>query len=103
MRKSWEIQWKKGDNDFCLWVADFEKASEDCKWTDELQARWLSWFVVGPAKATWQQTLTVEEKMSWGAIKRIYNPQVGIHMDPQTAYGDVMSSNTVTLTQYRDY
>ena len=77
---------KKGDNDFCLWLADFEEASKDCKWTDELRARWFSWFVVGPAKATWQQTLTTEEKASWGSIKKIYQAQFGFHMDPQTAY-----------------
>ena len=74
---------KKGDNDFCLWL---EEASKDCKWTDELRARWFSWFVVDPAKATWQQTLTTEEKASLGSIKKIYQAQFGFHMDPQTAY-----------------
>ena len=77
---------KKGDKDFCLWLADFEEASQDCKWTDELRARWFSWFVEGPAKATWQRTVTTEEKASWNSIKTLYKAQFGIHMDPQTAY-----------------
>jgi len=89
-RELWErvgkFSGKRGDNDFCLWLADFEEASQDCKWTDELRARWFSWFVEGPAKATWQQTLTTEEKTSWSSIKKTYKAQFGIHMDPQTAY-----------------
>lgn len=44
---------KRGDNDFCIWLADFEEASEDRKWTNDLRAKWFSWFVDGLAKATY--------------------------------------------------
>ena len=77
---------KRGDNDFCIWLADFEEVSEDCKWTNDLRAKWFSRFVDGPAKATWLQTLTAEEKTSWSSIETIYQAQFGVHMDPQTAY-----------------
>ena len=51
-----------------------------------MRVKWFSWFVEGPAKATWQRTLTHEERGSWASIKKIFQGQYGIHMDPRTAY-----------------
>ena len=55
-------------------------------WSDEIRVKWFSWFLEGPAKATWQRTLTTEERGSWASIKKIFQGQYGIHMDPRTAY-----------------
>ena len=43
-----------------LWLTDFEEATGDLTWSDEACVRWFSWFVEGPAKATWQRTLAEE-------------------------------------------
>ena len=52
---------RKCDEDFGLWLADFEEATDDFTWSSETHANWFSWFVEGPAKATWQHTLSTEE------------------------------------------
>ena len=52
----------------------------------EQRSRWFSWFLSGPAKATWQRTLTEKDKTSWNKIVKIYRGQYGIHMDSRTAY-----------------
>lgn len=52
----------------------------------EQRSRWFSWFLSGPAKATWQRTLTEKDKTSWNKIVKIYHGQYGIHMDSRTAY-----------------
>ena len=77
---------RKGDDNFSLWLTDFEEATEDFTWSDDARVRWFSWFVEGPAKATWQRTLTSEERGSWESTKKIFQGQYGIHMDPRTAY-----------------
>ena len=61
-------------------------ATEDFTWSNEAHVRWFSWFVEGPAKATWQHTLTSEERGSWESITKVFQGQYGIHMDPWTAY-----------------
>ena len=77
---------KKGEDDFQLWLEDYEEASSDCQWSDKDRARWFSWFIEGPAKVTWQRTLKSTEKSSWDQIVTIYKGQYGIHLDPRTAY-----------------
>ena len=77
---------RKGDEDFGLWLADFEEATDDFTWSSDTRAKWFSWFVEGPAKATWQRTLSAEERGSWVSIKKIFQGQYGTHMGPRTAY-----------------
>ena len=77
---------KKGEEDFDLWLSDYKEATADFEWIDEKRAKWFSWFLEGPAKATWQCMLTDEERTSWTAIARIFQGQYGVHMDPRTAY-----------------
>jgi len=77
---------KRGDDDFALWLTDYEEATDDFKWNDETRVKWFSWFIEGPAKATWQRTLSNEERGSWESTKMIYQGQYGVHMDPRTAY-----------------
>ena len=48
---------KKGDEGFGLWLADFQEATDDFSWSNDTCVKWFSWFVEGPAKATWQCTL----------------------------------------------
>ena len=67
-------------------LAYYEEATEDFSWNDEVRVKWFSWFVEGPAKATWQWTLTHKEHGSWASIKKIFQGQYGIRMDPRTAY-----------------
>ena len=76
----------QGDDDFELWLMDFNETTRNCGWTDEQCSRWFSWFLSGPAKATWQRTLTEKDKNSWSKIVKIYRGQYGIHMDPRIAY-----------------
>ena len=76
----------QGDDDFELWLMDFNETIRNCGWTDEQRSRWFSWFLSGPAKATWQCTLTEKDQNSWSKIVKIYCCQYGIHMDPRIAY-----------------
>jgi len=59
---------KPGDNDFEVWVDDFQEATTDCGWDDKQRVQWFSWFLTGPAKATWQSTMEKEDKSSWTKI-----------------------------------
>ena len=77
---------KSGEGDFEIWLEDYSEATQNCGWSDEQRARWFSWFITGPAKITWQRTLTSEDKLSWERIKTVYKAQYGIHIDPRTAY-----------------
>ena len=77
---------KTGGEDFSLWLSDYKEATADFGWDDEKRAKWFSWFLEGPAKATWQRTLTTEERASWTLITSIFQGQYGVHMDPRTAY-----------------
>ena len=45
-------------------------------WTDNQRTQWFSCFIRGPAKATWHRTLSSTEKMSWKAVKKIYQVKV---------------------------
>ena len=101
---------RTGDCDFELWLEDFEEASRDCGWNDKQRAQWFSWFITGPAKTTWQKTLKSDEKASWKAIKKVYQGQYGIHLDPRTAYQrchelryDQFNSVQGLLDAMRDY
>lgn len=53
---------------------------------DKQKAKWFSWFLSGPAKATWQCTLKNTDKVSWQKIVEIYRGQYGVHLDPRIAY-----------------
>ena len=77
---------RQGDADFELWVMDFNEATTNCGWDDIQCAKWFSWFLSRPAKATWQRTLIAEDKSSWTRIVQIYRGQYGIHTDPRIAY-----------------
>jgi len=37
-----------------------------------MRARWFSWSISGPSKATWQRTLTVEQKADWKSIVEVF-------------------------------
>ena len=50
------------------------------------RAKWFSWFLSGPAKATSQCTLKDTGKISWQKIIEIYRSQYGIHLDPCIVY-----------------
>ena len=76
---------KAEDGMFEVWLEDFEEATTDCGWTDNMRAR-FSWFVRGPAKATWQRTLTTKQKKDWKSIVKVFQGQYGVHVDPRTAY-----------------
>ena len=62
---------REGDNNFEIWLMDFKEATEHCGWNDEQRAKWFSWFLSGPAKATWQCTLKATDKTSWQKIVEI--------------------------------
>ena len=47
----------QGDDNFEIWLMDFEEATEHCGWQDKQRAKQFSWFLSGPAKATYQHTL----------------------------------------------
>ena len=74
------------DGTFEVWLDDFEEATTDCGWSDKMRATWFSWFVNGPAKATWQRTLTTDQKKDWKCIVKVFRGQYGVHVDPRTAY-----------------
>jgi len=74
---------KRAEDTFEVWLDDFEEATTDCGWTNKLRARW---FLSGPAKATWQRTLTTEQKSNWKDIVKVFRGQYGVHVDPCTAY-----------------
>ena len=61
----------KKEDDFQLWLEDYEEASNDYQWKDNDQARWLSWFIERPTKVTWQRILKSAEKNSWEQIVTI--------------------------------
>jgi len=50
------------DGTFEVWLDDFKEVTTDYDWSDKMREKWFSWFVSGPAKATWQRTLTAEQK-----------------------------------------
>ena len=77
---------RQGDDDFEIWLVDFKEATKHCGWQDKQRAKWFSWFLSGPAKATWQRTLKDNEKESWQSIVKIYRGQYGVHLDPRIAY-----------------
>lgn len=77
---------RQGDDDFEVWLTDFEEATMHCGWQDEQRMKWFSWFLSGPAKATWQRTLKDNDKASWQNIVKIYQGQYGVHLDPRIAY-----------------
>ena len=60
------------DGTFEVWLDDFEEATADCGWTDKMRATWFSWFVSGPAKATWQRALSSDQKKDWKSIVKVF-------------------------------
>ena len=76
-----------GKEDFEVWLADYCEATEDCGWTDQLRARWFSWFLTGAAKHAWQRTLNAEDKATWASIVQSYKGHYGVHVDPRSSYG----------------
>ena len=76
---------KRVEEDFQLWLEDYEEVSADCQWSDWECSRWF-WFITSPVKATWQQTLKQADKSSWKKIAEVYKGQYGVHLDPCTAY-----------------
>ena len=77
---------KQAEDNFELWFTDFEEPTSAYGWSDDQKAGWFSWFISGPAKATWQRTLTTEQKTSWETIVKTFRRQYGIHLDPCVAY-----------------
>ena len=51
---------KQADDDFELWLTDFKEATTVYEWSNQQKSRWFSWFIGGPANATWLRTLTME-------------------------------------------
>ena len=76
-----------------------------------MRVRWFSWFISGPAKATWlHRTLNPADKSSWKRIVEVYKGQYGIHLNPRTAYQrcnelryDQLASAQGLLDAMRDY
>ena len=64
-----------------VWLMDFEEATAHYGWQDRQIAKWFSWFLDDPAKATWQCTMKDTDKASWQNIVKIYRGQYGIHLD----------------------
>jgi len=62
---------KLGDNDFEVWVDHFLEATTDCSWDDKQRMQWSSWFLMDPAKATWQRKLGKEDKSSWAKTVQV--------------------------------
>ena len=50
---------RPGDNDFEVWVEDFQETTTDCG-DDRQTVQWFFWFLTGLAKATWQRTIKKE-------------------------------------------
>ena len=50
------------DGTFEVWLDDFEEATTDCGWTDNMKARWFSWFVSGPARLHGREPLLLDRK-----------------------------------------
>ena len=65
-----------------LWLEDFEESSRDCDWSETQWALWFSWFITSPAKTTWHRKLSSMEKMSWKIVKKIYQGQYCVNLDP---------------------
>ena len=70
---------KDKTDDFEVWVEDYKEATADCGWKNDQRARWFSWFLSGPVKATWQRSLKDADKASWERIVEVYRGQYGIH------------------------
>ena len=64
----------------------FQEATTDYGWDDKQRVQLFSWFLTGPAKATWQRTMGKEDKTSWAKTVQVYHSQYGAHLDPRTAY-----------------
>ena len=87
-----------------MWLDDFEEATTDYGWIDDMRARWFSWFVSGPAKATWQRTLITEQKKDWKSIVKVYQGQYGVEcmLTPALLTKDVMNSGMTSLNLHKD-
>lgn len=95
---------RRGDEDFGLWLADYKEATTDFNWSNEQRAKWFSWFVEGPAKATWQQVsysngTTISPALKERSIEKCVLQIVlaqGIHLKPkQTKWAKVTVSGSV--------
>ena len=77
---------KRAEDDFELWLTNFDEATTAYGWNDKQKAGWFLWFLSRPAKATWQRILTVEQRFSWKVIILVFRGQYRIHLDPRVAY-----------------
>ena len=77
---------EKATDNFEVWLEDYMEATGDCGWNDKDRAQWFSWFLTGPAKATWLHSIKTTDKANWKSIVKVFKGEYGIHLDPRTAY-----------------
>ena len=77
---------EKAADNFEVWLEDYVEATGDCGWSHKDRAQWFSWFLTGPAKATWLHSLKTTDKASWESIVKVFKGEYGVHLDPRTAY-----------------
>ena len=66
-------------------LADYCEAMTDCGWSDDLKARWFSWFLAGAAKHIWQCTLSGEDTTKWSSIVASYRSHYRFYIELKTA------------------
>ena len=77
---------EKAADNFEVWLEDYLEATGDCGWSHKDRAQWFSWFLTGPAKATWLHSMKTTDKASWESIVKVFKGEYGVHLDPRTAY-----------------
>lgn len=75
------------EGDFEIWHVHCEEAEEattNYGWSRNQKAGWLSWFLSGLAKVTWQRTVTIKQRLTWKAmIIDVILGQYGVNLDPR--------------------
>ena len=66
-----------------------------------MRDRWFLWFVSGSAKATWQRSLTIEQKADWKSIVKVFHGQYIVHLDLVLPTRGAMSFVTINLDQHK--
>ena len=77
---------EKAADNFEVWLEDYIETTGDCGWKDKDRAQWFSWFLSGPAKATWLHSMKTTDKANWESIVKVFKGEYGVHLDPRTAY-----------------
>ena len=77
---------EKAADNFKVWLEDYIEATGVCGWKDKDRAQWFSWFLSGPAKATWLHSMKTTDKANWESIVKVFKGEYGVHLDPRTAY-----------------